>query len=71
MYSLDMENTHKPRLTKEQRVALKEYNVRLSEEDRYLGSVFVTPIGQRRIEEQTKAAYDKCKALGMTYEHGL
>jgi hypothetical protein len=66
-----MTNEKRVRLTKEQRQALKEYNFALSEEDRYLGSVFVTPIGQRRVEERTKAAYEKCKALGMTCKHGL
>ena len=61
----------KKRLTKEQRKALDEYNFRLREEDRYLGSVFVNPFGQRKIEEKTKEAYEKCKSLGMTWEHGL
>jgi len=58
-------------LTKEQRDALKAYEFRLREEDRYLGSVFVTPHGQRAIEEKTRVAYERCKALGMTREHGL
>jgi len=61
----------KVKLTPAQKKALAEYNFRLREEDRYLGSVFVTPVGQRRVEAATKAAYDKCKHLGMTYEHGL
>ncbi len=61
----------KVRLTKEQRKALKDYEYCLTQEDRYLGSVFVTSAGTRRIEEKTKAAYDRCKALGMTTEHGL
>jgi hypothetical protein len=61
----------KVRLTREQREALKAYNFALAQEDRYLGSVFVTPVGQRQVEERTKVAYDRCKQLGMTYEHGL
>lgn len=59
------------KLTKEQKQALADYNFALSQEDRYLGSVFVTPAGQRRVEEKTAEAYARCKALGMTHEHGL
>jgi hypothetical protein len=61
----------KIKLTAEQKKALKAYNFALSEEDRYLRSVFVTPSGQRQKEEATKKAYDKCVRLGMTHEHGL
>ena len=61
----------KPRLTKEQRKALDAYKFAEKQEDRYLGSVFVTPIGQREYEAKTKAAYDRCKRLGMGIEHGL
>lgn len=61
----------KPKLTKEQRSALNAYNFALAQEDRYLGSVFVTPVGQRRVEANTAAAYEQCKRLGMTHEHGL
>ena len=61
----------KPRLTKDQKQALAAYNEALRQEDRYLGSVFVTPAGQRDIEARTQAAYQRCLALGMTYEHGL
>lgn len=61
----------KVKLTKDQKKALAEYEHRLSEEDRYLGSVFVTQQGQREIEAKTKVAYDRCKSLGMTHEHGL
>ena len=61
----------KPRLTREQRKALERYQFCERQEDRYLGSVFVTASGQRDVEERTKAAYNACKALGMTYEHGL
>jgi hypothetical protein len=61
----------KVRLTKAQKAALDAYNYRLAQEDRYLGSVFVTAWGQRQYEAKTKAAYDACVALGMTCEHGL
>jgi hypothetical protein len=61
----------KVKLTKAQKAALAAYEFRLKQEDRYLGSVFVTPAGQRDIEAKTKAAYDVCVALGMTWEHGL
>ena len=59
------------RKTPAQNKALKAYNNALRQEDRYLGSVFVTPQGQRDIEAKTAAAYQACKALGMTHEHGL
>jgi hypothetical protein len=59
------------RKTKEQVAALKAYEFALRQEDRYLGSVFVTPAGQRDIEAKTAAAYAECKRLGMTHEHGL
>ncbi len=61
----------KIKLTKEQKKALEGYNFSLREEDRYMGSVFVTPSGQRRQEEKTRIAYEACKRLGMTHEHGL
>ena len=61
----------KIRLTKEQRKALEAYEFAERQEDRYLGSVFVNPIGQRQYEEKTRAAYEACKRLGMTHEHGL
>ena len=57
----------KTRLTHAQAEAVREYNRALAQEDRYLGSVFVTPMGQREIEAKTKAAYDKAKALGVGY----
>jgi hypothetical protein len=59
------------RLTKYQKTALDAYNFAVAQEDRYLASVFVTPKGQRDHEEKTTAAYEHCKALGMTHEHGL
>ena len=59
------------RLTKAQREALKAYRFAERQEDRYLGSVFVTSIGQREYEAKTRAAYEACKRLGMGIEHGL
>ena len=59
------------KLTLEQRKALEAYKFALKQEDRYLGSVFVTPIGQREREAKTQAAYQECKRLGMDYRHGL
>ena len=61
----------KIKLTPAQRKALAAYEFRVREEDRYLGSVFVNSIGQRRVEEATRKAYEECKRLGMTWEHGL
>ena len=59
------------KLTKLQRTALKNYNFALAQEDRYLGSVFVTSSGQRAQEEKTQIAYQACIKLGMNHEHGL
>jgi hypothetical protein len=59
------------RLTKDQRKALAAYEFALRQEDRYLGSVFVNAYGQRQVEERTRIAFEACKALGMTHEHGL
>jgi hypothetical protein len=61
----------KPKLTREQKKALAEYNFRLQQEDRYFGSVFVNAAGSRDIEAKTRVAYERCKSLGMTHEHGL
>ena len=61
----------KKRLTKEQRAAFEAYQFAERQEDRYMGSVFVTPSGQRDYEAKTRQAYERCKSLGMTYEHGL
>jgi len=61
----------KPRLNRHQREAFERYERALREEDRYLGSVFVTPIGQRQKEAITQVAYEECKRLGMGPEHGL
>ena len=59
------------RRTKEQKQALEAYRFAERQEDRYMGSMFVTPSGQRDYEAKTRAAYERCKTLGMTYEHGL
>jgi hypothetical protein len=59
------------RLSKDQRKALAAYEFALRQEDRYLGSVFVNAYGQRQVEERTRIAFEACKALGMTHEHGL
>lgn len=63
--------TKRARLTKEQKQALAAYEFAERQEDRYMGSVFVTSVGQRDYEAKTRAAYERCKALGMTHEHGL
>lgn len=59
------------RKTPAQKKAFDAYQFALRQEDRYLGSVFVNAHGQRQVEARTAAAYDECKRLGMTYEHGL
>lgn len=61
----------KIKLTKAQREALKAYEFAERQEDRYMGSVFANAIGQRQYEAKTREAYERCKALGMTHEHGL
>lgn len=61
----------KIKLTKDQKKALERYNFALREEDRFMGSVFASTAGQRRAEEKTRLAYEACKRLGMTHEHGL
>jgi hypothetical protein len=61
----------KTKLTPDQKKALAAYKFAESQEDRYMGSVFVNAHGQRKAEEKTTAAYEACKRLGMTHEHGL
>ena len=61
----------KPRLTPEQKRALTAYQYAERQFDRYMGSVFVNAHGQRQHEERVDQAYQECKRLGMTYEHGL
>jgi len=41
-----------------------ELKMAISEEDRYLGSVFANSIGQRRYEERVAAAYKNYRRLG-------
>jgi hypothetical protein len=59
------------RLTKQQRGALKAYQLAERQEDRFLGSVFVTPALQRQYEAKTHAAYLECKRLGLDHTTGL
>lgn len=61
----------KIRLTREQKKALERYNFCLRQEDRLAGSVFANALNTRKQEEITQVAYQECKRLGMTYEHGL
>ena len=61
----------KTKLTPQQRKTFDAYKFAERQEDRYMGSVFVNAHGQRKVEETTRAAYEECKRLGMTYEHGL
>ena len=61
----------KVRLTREQKRALERYEYCLRQEDRLGGSVFANEQNMRAQEAKTKEAYDACKRLGMTYEHGL
>ena len=51
-------------MTKEQNKALKDYKFAQAQEDRYLGSVFVNPLGVKGYEDRVKRAYDLCKKLG-------
>lgn len=61
------------RLTKEQKKALNDYLFRVREEDRYFGSVFVSPLPsvQNAVKAKTKAAYDLCVRLGLSWVDGL
>ncbi len=67
----DTMNTTKPRLTPDQRKARAAYEYAERQEDRYMGSVFANAHGQRQYEQKTREAYEACKRLGMTHEHGL
>jgi hypothetical protein len=42
----------------------RELRFALSEEERYMGSVFVTPIGQRKHEEKVAQAYKNYRTCG-------
>lgn len=57
----------KPKLTKEQKAAVAQYERCLREEDRYLGSVFANAAGQRRVEEATRQAYEAAKRVGVEH----
>jgi hypothetical protein len=59
------------RKTPTQKKAFDLYRRAEKDEDRYLGSVFANAHGQRLVEAKTKEAYEECKRLGMTHEHGL
>ena len=59
------------KLNRNQSKALKDYNFALREEDRLMGSVFANAHTQARQEAKTRVAYERCKDLGMTHEHGL
>jgi hypothetical protein len=59
------------RKTPAQKKAYDHYVFCERQEDRYMGSVFVTPQGERDHRAKTKAAYDECVRLGMGVEHGL
>lgn len=56
-------------MTKKQREALNKYKYAEQQEDRYLGSVFVTPGGRREYSNRVKLAYDECKKLGLNHEN--
>jgi len=57
----------KQRLNKEQKAAINHYEYCLRQEDRYLGSVFANHIGQKQVEEKTKAAFEAAKKLGVAH----
>ena len=60
-----MEPIKQKRKTPAQKKAYDYYRFVSALEDRYLGSVFVTPAGQAKHEAAVKNAYEACKALGM------
>jgi hypothetical protein len=51
--------------SKKQKNAYSAYKFAVMEEDRYLGSVFVTGHGQREVEKKTREAYERCRLLGI------
>ncbi len=57
-------------MTRTEQKLLKAAEVELrraiSEEDRYMGSVFVNPFGQRQHEERVSKAYANYRKLGGT-----
>jgi hypothetical protein len=52
------------RRTKEQIKAEKELRFALSEQERYMGSVFVNSYGQRKHEERVEKAYKEYRRVG-------
>ena len=54
------------RQTSKQVKAEKELRFALSEEERYMGSVFVSPMGQRKHEDRVAKAYANYKRVGGT-----
>lgn len=63
--------TTRIRLTPAQRKAFDAYKFAERQFDRYMGSVFANATGQRQHEARVTAAYEQCKSIGMTREHGL
>lgn len=59
------------RKTPAQKKAFDAYRQAERNEERYLGSVFVNNHGAEKHRAATQAAYEACKRLGMTHEHGL
>lgn len=59
------------KLNARQKRALEVYKHQEQQFDRYMGSVFVTPAGQKAAEAKVTAAYEACVRLGMGVEHGL
>lgn len=55
----------KVRLTTEQKAAVEKYEQALAQEDRYLGSVFVTRHGQQEVENRTAHAHQLARRLGV------
>jgi len=56
----------KKRRTKEEIKTETALRFALSEEERYMGSVFVTPSGQRKHEERVRQAYADYRRAGGT-----
>jgi len=48
--------------------ALAEYRFAMEQEDRYLGSVFVTPIGTRDWAEKVKETEEACIRAGVEFK---
>lgn len=58
------------RKTPTQKKAYDHYRLMCRMEDNYLNSVFVTPKGTEEWDCKRRYAYDECKRLGLTAEHG-